>query len=134
MAAWQAPTGNPWFEVPRDAAIARLGRPPPVDPRAPSPTAFADQDYVVGILRDAGWAQSACEHRTVELHHPGPAEDMARLASSIGPAARVIRHFSGTSADQEAITEAVAEGFQQFQSGGETRIPAELNFLSAIAP
>lgn len=134
MAAWREPDGNPWFEIPRDAAIARLGRPPPADPRAPSPWAFAEPDYVEAILHDAGWLEASCETQTVEFNHAGPAEDMARLASNIGPAARIMKYFGGTEADQDAITEASIERFLQFQTEDGTRIPAKLNFLSARSP
>ncbi|HUE45376.1 MAG TPA: methyltransferase domain-containing protein, partial [Aestuariivirgaceae bacterium] len=54
LAAWGPLDGNPWFTIPRDAAVARLGAIPPVPPTAPGPLAFSDIGYVLDILRESG--------------------------------------------------------------------------------
>jgi hypothetical protein len=51
-----------------------LDMPPPVDPHAPGPFAFADTDRVHEVLRSSGWTNAAPER--VDYHYiPGGGED-----------------------------------------------------------
>src|SRR4051812_29896947 len=53
---WRAPRDNPWTMVPLSAARKAMGvTPPPADPNAPGPFAFADEERLRGILGDAGF-------------------------------------------------------------------------------
>ena len=54
FAAWAPAAENPWFLIPRDAAIARLGKPAPADPFAPGPLAFQDMERVTKLMEQAG--------------------------------------------------------------------------------
>jgi SAM-dependent methyltransferase len=55
---WQAIEDNPWWALPLTAACAALTEPPPpVDPHAPGPFAFADPRHVKRILSSAGYAR-----------------------------------------------------------------------------
>jgi SAM-dependent methyltransferase len=54
FAAWGPLPRNPWFLIPRDIAIARLGAPAPLDPSAPGPFAFADSARVIHLMAQAG--------------------------------------------------------------------------------
>jgi SAM-dependent methyltransferase len=57
---WQALADNPWCAIP--LAAARRVVPAPAqspDPRAPGPFAFAERDYVHGILTQAGFLEVA---------------------------------------------------------------------------
>ncbi|HKY95023.1 MAG TPA: class I SAM-dependent methyltransferase [Kiloniellales bacterium] len=134
LAAWAPLGANPWFVVARDAAIARLGPPPPADPKAPGPLAFADTGYVLGILEAAGFAKPAAEVVKLELEPPGNVHDVAALALTIGPAVRLIAHYQGTPADAEAIGKAIEKGFARYATNGAVRIPATLNLFAAVAP
>jgi SAM-dependent methyltransferase len=49
LASWGPLQENPWFSIPRAAAIAQLGEVPPVDPNAPGPMAFHDTERVLGM-------------------------------------------------------------------------------------
>ena len=42
--SWADASDNPWFAIPRDAAIDQLGKPAPTPPTAPGPLAFAKVD------------------------------------------------------------------------------------------
>jgi SAM-dependent methyltransferase len=130
--SWAPMSGNPWFEIPRDAAAARLGRPSPPAPGAPGPLAFADIDYVLGILKESGFSTRSGEVETVNLFYPGPVEEPADLASDIGPSAVIMRQYSGTAEDLVAIQCETARRFQQFAVDGGVRIPAILNFFDAV--
>ncbi len=55
---WQALEDNPWCSVPLAAARAALAElPPPAEPHAPGPFAFADPRHVRRILATAGYSR-----------------------------------------------------------------------------
>ena len=129
---WAAITGNPWFKAPRDAAVAHLGKPSPVPPRAPGPLAFADVDYVLDILRKAGFSGCSAAVEEVDLFHPGSVEEAAFLASNIGPSARIVKEFDGGPEDVAEIGRGTAREFERYAVEGGVRIPATLNFFDAL--
>lgn len=132
--SWAKMQSNPWFEIPRDAAVAQLGEPTPSSPTAPGPLAFANIDYVIGILRQAGFEKISGGEELVDLFNPGAAEEVASLASNIGPSARVVKEYSGTPEDVIAISNRVTEAFRQFVVDEGVRVPAHLNFFEAFKP
>jgi SAM-dependent methyltransferase len=134
MAAWGPLDANPWFQVPMYAAKRRLGAPPAVDPDAPGPLAFRDPERVLKILHAAGFSQSDVDVEDLHLTPPGDLAEVAKHASSIGPAARTMEHFEGSEADLAAIAEDVAGTFAQFQTPDGVRVPARINFFTATAP
>jgi SAM-dependent methyltransferase len=134
LATWAPLTNNPWFTVGRDAAIAKLGQPPPADPRAPGPFAFADRDYVLGILKDAGFAETNADEITVDLVAPDAIEEASRLAVIAGAASRIIAAFNGTPEDVAAISETVTGAFASYQSADGIRVPAAINLFTADCP
>ena len=134
MSCWSALGANPWFQEPMYAAKAQLGAPPPVDPDDPGPLAFRNIDRATGILDAAGFHDIHGEAVTLDLTPPGDARFAARLAASIGPAARTMEHFGGTEADFEAIATRVADAYRHYESGAGVFIPAEINFFTARAP
>jgi SAM-dependent methyltransferase len=131
FAAWGSAAGNPWFSIPRDAAIARLGKPAPADPFAPGPLAFQDVDRVTKLMEQAGLKGVRGETEMVQLTPLVNAEKAAETATSIGPAARIMREFSGTEADAAAIETAVAAAFSKFETEKGISVPATINFFSA---
>ena len=46
---------NPWFGLPRSAALEHVPPPPALPADAPGPLALADPDRTRLLLRDAGW-------------------------------------------------------------------------------
>lgn len=133
FAAWAPAELNPWFALPRDAAIARFGPPPETSPHAPGPFAFADRSRVLGLLAEAGLRSPQAEAVEIEIAPPGTLEDAVLLASNIGPAARMMKAFDGTPADLAAIRERVGADFAAFRSGQGIRVPGLLNLFSARA-
>lgn len=134
LAAWAPVKGNPWFEVPKNAAVERLGPPEKSSPNAPGPLGFQDTGRVIGLLEAAGFQDAIGKTIRVDLTHPGPLERVAALASNIGPAARILKKYSGTAEDIEAITDYVFANFRRFVDSGGIRIPANLNFFTARNP
>jgi SAM-dependent methyltransferase len=131
FAAWGPASGNPWFTIPRDAAIARLGKPPPGDPFAPGPLAFQDIERVTKLMQQAGLKRVRGEMEMVQLTPQVNAGKAAKTAIRIGPAVRIMREFSGTEADAAAIETAIAEAFSIYETGKGISVPATINFFSA---
>jgi SAM-dependent methyltransferase len=130
FACWGPIADNPWFNVPRAAAIAELGAMPPVDPYAPGPMAFHDRDHVLGLFRRAGLTDARAEAVKVPLYPQGDVLTAATIASSIGPASRIIREKGGTQADAQAIANRVAVEFEKYATPQGVQVPARLNYYS----
>ncbi len=131
FAAWAPAAENPWFLIPRDAAIARLGKPAPADPFAPGPLAFQDMERVKKLMKQAGLKNARGETEVVPLIPLVTAGEAARVAARVGPAARIMKEFSGTEADAVAIESTVAEAFLKFETGKGISVPATIHFFSA---
>lgn len=131
FAAWGPAAANPCFTIPRDAAIARLGKPAPGDPFAPGPLAFQDIERVTKLMQEAGLKRARGETEMVQLTPQVNAAEAAKTAIRIGPAVRIMREFSGTEADAAAIETAIAEAFAKFETGNGISVPAAINFFSA---
>ncbi len=130
--SWRGMPENPWFRVPFEVAVARLGRPEMLDPHAPGPTAFKDINRVTGILEDAGWTEVSGVESDVTLFPPGDVTEVARLMCSVGPAIRVLRELGGSDADAAAIEAMCLKALAEFEVGGEVHIPARLNVFTAL--
>jgi len=131
--AWSTLDNNPWFTLPRDAAIARLGKPAPVPANAPGPFAFQDTATVLQILADAGLADPTVSVEEISLTPAGDLAEVARLASTLGPAARIIKEKDGGPDDIAAIMDKIAEGLAGYAAAdGSYAIPAQVNFFDAV--
>jgi SAM-dependent methyltransferase len=129
FAAWAGPEVNPWFTLPLEAAVARLGAPEPTPPDAPGPMAFRDRDRVLGILDAAGLIDTRAEPRAVDLCLPD-LEAAVALTSHVGAATRLIRDKGGNEADARAIAEGVRERLASYVDATGLRIPAEITLFS----
>ncbi|WP_170126396.1 class I SAM-dependent methyltransferase [Acuticoccus yangtzensis] len=133
FATWAGLQPNPWFAIPRAAAVDRLGAVPPDAPREPGPMAFEEPAYVEEILTAAGFGAIGIDTATVDLHHPSFADAVA-LSVNVGPASRILRSYDGTDEDVAAIQQAIAAAFAPFRRGDAIAVPACLHFVSAKAP
>jgi SAM-dependent methyltransferase len=131
LAAWAEAAGNPWFTLPGRAAASVLGEPPPSEPRAAGPLAFAETDYVLGILRKAGFAECAARTEDVHLFNPGGLDAVTQLATVVGPAARILRLFEGGPEDAAEIGRRIAQSLGKYVVDDGIRIPARVNIFTA---
>ncbi|WGI22512.1 class I SAM-dependent methyltransferase [Amylibacter sp. IMCC11727] len=131
MACWAPFKQNPWFTIPRFIATDLLGSPPPFDPRAPGPFAFADTDYALGILGDAGFINAAVQTHDIPLSLSGNAAHAAKLSSYIGPADSVIRAMNGTAADKAKIIAKTQEKLRDYEQNGTVTVPAKIHLYTA---
>ena len=129
--AWVETARNPWFKIPQEAAIRRLGAPPPTNPQAPGPLAFANASRVVDLLRGAGLVHVRAETIDSLLTPPGDVAAAARIASRVGPAARIMKARNGSEEDAKAIETQVAQGLQPYEQDGSARVPAVVHLFSA---
>jgi len=88
---WRAAAENPWIAVAGRAVQPFLPAPEtPPDPRAPGPFAFAEKDYLVEILRTAGYRNFAVEPLNGELSLGGTLDEALTFQGEIGPLSRVL--------------------------------------------
>jgi SAM-dependent methyltransferase len=92
FACWRALADNPWSSLPLRAARRVLPAPAvSPDPRAPGPFAFAERDYVHGILSQAGFSDIDFSpfDASVTLNTTG-LEGAVDHALRFGPTARLL--------------------------------------------
>lgn len=129
---WAGADRNPWFAIPKRAAEQRLGPQSEGDPHAPGPTAFRDLDRVAGLMAEAGLADITAQAVEIELTPPGGAKGAARIASRVGPAARIMKAHKGDETDAAAIEEVTRRAFVQFEHGGDVSVPAVVNLFTCV--
>ena len=89
---WRAPRDNPWAMAPLMAARKALGiTPPPADPHAPGPFAFADEQRLHALLSAAGFGGIDIRRVDVLLRVGSDAQDAAERSLRIGPVSRLAR-------------------------------------------
>lgn len=128
---WASGAKNPWFSIPKNLAIARLGTPSPTDPLAPGPLAFQDIGYVTAMLENVGLQDISGHEISTDFTPPGDPAHVAAVTSHVGPSARIIKEFDRTVADAKAIERGVAAAFSEFYDGQQMRIPARINLFTA---
>ncbi|MEO0748608.1 MAG: methyltransferase domain-containing protein [Pseudomonadota bacterium] len=124
---WSGITENPWFMVPRDIAIARLGAVEPTPPNAPGPMGLADREYTADLFSKAGLNDVQISPVTMDLTPPGTAEWMGEFALTLGPASRIFAERDGSDEDAKAIISGVAAQYRKYETDAGLRIPAVLN-------
>lgn len=127
-------SGNLWFSLPRAAAVARLGAPPPPPATAPGPMAFADTARVTALLQAAGFADARAEAHRLDWIHPGGAAAAARLAVELGPAAFILRERGGSAADRDAVRADIERALAPHAGPEGVRLPVEVLLYRAVNP
>jgi SAM-dependent methyltransferase len=104
---WRGMAENPVLVLPLMAALAHLPPPPPADPNAPGPFAFADPDKVRGILVGAGFTEIALKPNDMKMGTD--METALMLAQRIGPLGGMLReHPDKREVAVAAVREALA--------------------------
>lgn len=131
FAAWGPAAQVPWFSIPTGAAIARFGKPAPVDPFAPGPLAFQDPDRVTKMMQAAGLKDVRAVTETVHLTPSGTLAEVATFATRVGPAARILAELSVSEADAIALEGDVKTALAGFETDQGVRIPVAVHFFCA---
>ncbi|WP_434052762.1 MAG: class I SAM-dependent methyltransferase [Roseibium sp.] len=127
---WASVAKNPWFAIPEQAAVKRLGALAKGDPNAPGPTAFEDCKRVADLMARAGVSNIEAHELDIVLTPPGGIAGAARAASKVGPAARIMKAHNGSTADATAIESAVTVVFEKFKEGDAAKVPAVVNLFA----
>lgn len=123
---WRAPRDNPWAMAPLVAARKALGiTPPPADPLAPGPFAFANGERTRAILADAGFAGVELQRVDAPIRIGATPREAAEAAVRLGPTARLVREAGAEhlpailqGIERELASHAAADG--QVSLGGAT--------------
>lgn len=91
FACWRRMADNPFATVPLGVLLRHVPAPPPADPLAPGPFAFADADRVCGLLERAGFEGAMAAELDVDMVLGETAEDAAQFSRSVGPASRLLK-------------------------------------------
>jgi ubiquinone/menaquinone biosynthesis C-methylase UbiE len=103
---WRPPRDNAWAMTPLMAARQALGvTPPPADPLAPGPFAFADDQRLRSLLAEAGFESVELQRFDAPIHLGRSARDAAEQSLQIGPVSRLAGEAGP--AHQAAITAAI---------------------------
>jgi SAM-dependent methyltransferase len=132
--SWGPLENNPWFMLPLEVAVPRLGPPDPQPPRAPGPLALSEPDYIHDILTGAGFVEVAIER--VDTHLPGArsTRDEAELMSLFGPLARLLRERGADEATRATLIAELADRLAPYATPGGVRLPAVAHLVTATAP
>jgi len=132
FACWGPLAENRHWLISYDIALRHLGppAPQPAHDHEPSPLAFADPDYIRGVLAAAGFAEI-----TVERAHPtiigGSPEEEARQALMMGPTARLIEGKKPAEATRQTIAREIEAAFAGEAISGPIRLPATVFLVAA---
>ena len=130
FACWGPLAENRHWLISYDIALRHLGPPAPQPAHEPSPLAFADPDYIRGVLAAAGFAEI-----TVERAHPtiigGSPEEEARQALMMGPTARLIEGKKPAEATRQTIAREIEAAFAGEAISGPIRLPATVFLVAA---
>jgi SAM-dependent methyltransferase len=93
FACWQSPMRNLWAKAPLEAAMPFFKEAPtPPEPFVPGPFAFADPNYVKGVLQAAGWVSVALNDWTGDIRLPGAdAHEAASFMMEMGPLSKIMK-------------------------------------------
>lgn len=128
---WRGIEENRWNAVPIEAVTPLLPhKPPPPDPHAPGPAAFANKDRTRGLLAGAGWRDIAIEPWDGEIVVGPTVAEAADFGANIG----VARLTAGLNIDRAEIVRRVAERLAPLAGAdGAVRAPAACWIVTAIA-
>jgi SAM-dependent methyltransferase len=126
---WRAYADNPWMRVPMEAAEPLLGPPPPADPTAPGPFAFAEADRVRRILAAAGFSAIAIDPYDARIGG-GDIEETVSLTFRVGPLGRALAENRDK---VPAVADAVREAIRPYDTANGVLMPAAVWIVRATA-
>jgi ubiquinone/menaquinone biosynthesis C-methylase UbiE len=134
FACWREPKENPWMMAPLQVVYRHVPRLPQVGPEDPGPFAFASEERVTHILREAGYADVAMEACNISLDIAiGRGLDAAADAAlEIGPSARALE---GHPAEiRSAARASVRELLAPYVRGQSVPLAGSIWIVTARAP
>ncbi|MEM6384827.1 MAG: class I SAM-dependent methyltransferase [Pseudomonadota bacterium] len=134
LAAWGAFEENVWWSRQRDIAREMLGiESVSPDPYVPGPMGLSDADWGVEKMQRAGLVDTECHPIEVFLRFPGTSELVGQQALKIGFGARLLRMHDAMGTLGGAYAARVTDAFREFETEGQTRVPAMINLYMGRA-
>jgi len=131
LVVWRSLAENPWMTEPLAAAAAILPPgPPPLDPTAPGPFAFADGERVRRILADAGFTAIDLAAVDAPIGGNGLADSLT-LALRVGPLGARLREAPEF---RPKVTEAVRAALAPHVRDGEVWMSGAVWIVTARRP
>ena len=131
---WQPPSENLWHSLAVATAKQFIEMPAPPERRAPGPFAFAETDYVSGILTDAGFGDIVIEPhtQTVELFSGQDVRSAAENFARINP---IISAFVTEAGEDktEPLIDGLAQALAPYHKDGALHFPSATWLVSARA-
>jgi SAM-dependent methyltransferase len=131
---WGPLEDNPWFALPLEVGIEKLGPPEPRPRRAPGPLALSEPDYIDEILNAAGFAGVQIDGVDTRLPGAASAREEAELASQVGPLARLLKERGADAGVRELLIGELAARMTPYLTADGMRLPARLHLVTAAAP
>lgn len=104
---WRGIEENHWNAIPAEAVMPLLpSKPPPPDPNAPGPLAFANPDRTRNFLTQAGWKNVTIEKWDGEITIAPTVQDAADFGVNMSAATRLI---AGANIDRAVAVKRIAE-------------------------
>jgi ubiquinone/menaquinone biosynthesis C-methylase UbiE len=134
FSCFRDPKDNPWMLLPLKAAYEHVPRPPKLGPEDPGPFAFASEERVRRILRDAGFSEIRMEPVNLDLDIAAGRGLDAAVASTleIGPTARATREQPP--AIRAAVAASVKKILAPHERGQSVPLPAAIWIVTATNP
>lgn len=134
FACWGPLAENRHWLVAHDVAVRHLGPPAPKPAHEPGPLAFADPDFIRGLLGAAGFAEIAVERAHPTIIGNSPAEE-ARQALAMGPTARLLEEKNPDEATRQRIARDIEAAFAaEAGADAEIRLPGTIFLVTARKP
>ncbi|MEM9710093.1 MAG: methyltransferase domain-containing protein [Pseudomonadota bacterium] len=135
FAAWGLRQENPYFTIAGRVAAARLGpeetRP---DPDAPGPFGLQNAERTLRLLTEAGFTNADPGTTDLFLAPIGTIEDFAHVMTEIGPAAHRLTALGADGSERQAMANALAAAYREFETENGILIPARVHIYSATWP
>ena len=131
---WGPLAANPWFALPLQVGIERLGPPEPQPPHAPGPLALSEPDYVDEILSAAGFADIRIERTETWLPGAPSAREEAELAGQVGVLARLLREREADEGTRADLIAELTRRLAPYVTADGVRLPALIHLVTAAAP
>lgn len=132
---WRAMRENPSFVLPLEAARPLLSEvPPPPEPDAPGPFAFADRARMQTILERSGYRDVDIKAHDTELVFAGRSdiEGAVDLALQVGPLSRALAALPEV--NQARVRDAVRDAFAPYHEPAGVTLPAATWIVTARRP